>query len=246
RPFSSDIAEMVRETLGAEIEVLDGLREAELGFQAVIGSTGANGPGPAPVTIGIGYGSTEFATIGADGRLLRMSLPIGASTVTEHYLAGDPPRAEELSAALSVIELYLDDLRREQPDLAAALAQGRAEVVGLGAIRFIAEVELGRNEGDEIEGYQLTCTATEEVFRALATESAGERTANPGLRPEHVDGIVGAMCVLVETMRQFGIAALRVSTAGLLDGLAAVRTVGPVGHGQTSQSGGPSGSGTVH
>ena len=214
---SHEVAQLVADRLGADVEVLDGQREAGLGYLAATG--GVEGSSTV-VTVDVGYGSTEFAAVGPDGSLVTMSLPIGASTITSTYLASDPPRADELSAALSVIELHLDDLRREQPFLAERLAAGDADIVGLGAVRYVAEVELGR-AGDDIDGYVLEHGAVEEVFRALATESAEDRAFNPGLRAEHIGWIVGAMCILVETMRQFGISSLRTSIAGILDGLLA-------------------------
>jgi exopolyphosphatase/guanosine-5'-triphosphate,3'-diphosphate pyrophosphatase len=210
---------LVRDLLGCEVEVLEGGREAALGFHGAHQSGAPDSRPHASVTIDIGYGSTELATIGADGDLRLMSLPIGAASVTSSYLQSDPPRADELSAALSVIELHLDDVKREQPQLAEALADDQVEVVGLGAIRFVSEVELGSSKGDEIDGYRLEYRAVEEVFRTLATESSKDRAANPGLRAEHVSWIVGAMCILVETMRQFGVDYMRTSTAGILDGL---------------------------
>ncbi len=169
----------------------------------------------AEVTINIGLRSTDFVARLASGSSPSMELPIGAMTVSGQYLHRDPPDPGELSAALSVIELHLDDLRREQPDLAAAMT-GTA-IVGTGAIRHIAEVELGVATGDDIEGYVLERDGAEELFRALATESHRDRAANPGLWPDHVQWIVGAMCILLETMRQFGIDQLRVSVAQKVD-----------------------------
>jgi hypothetical protein len=216
---STDVTDLVRSALGADVDVLDGAREAELGYRAVVGADPVGAGSVPPVTIDIGYGSTELATIGAGGEPIVMTLPIGAAIVCENYLESDPPAAAELSAALSVIELHLDDVRRERPELVRTLASDQAEVIGLGAVRFVAEVELGRDDGDEIDGYELLYPAAEEVFRALATESATDRAANPGLKAEHVDWIVGAMCIVVEMMRQFAIERIRVSTAGVLDGL---------------------------
>lgn len=227
---SEEVAAVVRESLGVGIQVLSGEREARLGFAAAFGAKVDTEPvdtgavDQSKVSIDIGYGSTEIAALdttstAATPALNVISLPIGAGNVTTQYLHSDPPRADELSAALSVIELHLDDVRLQAPAVAQALADDTAEIIGLGVVRYIGEVELGRNQGDEINGYRMAYTDVEEVFRALATESSEDRAANPGLLPEHVDWIVGAICILVETMRQFGIEAIQVSTAGLLDGL---------------------------
>ena len=168
---------------------------------------GAVGGGDRLVTFDIGYGSTELATV-VDGRISAISLPIGAATVTAAHLHSDPPDPAELSAALSVIELHLDDVVREMPELAAAITD--STIVGLGAVRFVAEVELGVADGDEIDGCVLERDAAEELFRALATESHEDRAANPGLQPDHVGWIVGAMCILLEFMRRFAVDEIRV------------------------------------
>ena len=164
------------------------------------------------VTIDIGSDSTEFVARLESGEVGSVTLPIGASTITADYLHHDPPDPAELSAALSVVELYLDDIGRERPDVAAAVAN--SEIVGLGVVRFVAEVEVGVADGDAIDGYLLERDAAEELFRALATEAHEDRAANPGLDPDHVEWIVGAMCILLEFMRQFGVPAVRVSTGG--------------------------------
>lgn len=205
--------------------------DIELGYRAVLDAIGTAG-GSRLVTVDIGQDSTELAAGLDSGAISALSLPIGASTITAAHLLSDPPDPAELSAALSVVELYLDDVVRERPELAAAIAD--STIVGMGTIRFVAEVELGVADGDEIDGYVLERDAAEELFRAVATESHADRAFNPGLRPEHVGWIVGAMCILLEFMRRFGVDEIRVSTLGLLDGVAS--TDGPPG-----VSSGPSG-----
>jgi exopolyphosphatase/pppGpp-phosphohydrolase len=154
-------------------------------------------------------------------------MPIGGMLLTSAYLASDPPRPEELSAALSVVELHLDDARREAPELVAAL--GSATVLGLGAIATVAAIEVGlsadlmNGDGDgdgPLHAFELSRVAVEDVFRTIATESRQDRAHNPGLPLTRVDAIVGACVVLVETMRQLALDRVVVSQRGLLDGLA--------------------------
>ncbi len=193
--------------------------ETERRHRAVVDTIGTAGGADRLVTFEIRHGSTELAAGLADGGVSAVSLPIGAATITADHLLSDPPDPGELSSALSVVELYLDDVVRERPELAAAITD--STIVGMGAIRFVAEVELGVAEGDEIDGYILERHAAEELFRAVATESYEDRAANPGLHPDHVGWIVGAMCILLEFMRRFAVDEIRVSTVGLLDGVVA-------------------------
>ncbi len=219
---TAPLAESVRRTIGVELEVLEGSREASLSFAGAM----ADRELPVPVTLlDIGAGSTEFAFRTSAGDRGAMSLPVGSGTLTADYLHGDPPSAAELSSALSVVELHLDDLRRERPAIGATIDDGI--VLGNGAVTQIAAVEIGLVDPDEsVDGYVLTKSAVEEVFRALATETAEDRAFNPGLLPEHVDDIVGAMCVLVEFMRQFDVDELTVAESDLRHGLAAEHRAG--------------------
>lgn len=214
---ADELATLVTDRLGAELEIVDGQREAALGFA---GATMGRAVSDPTLVVDIGAGSTEFALRPVDGPIETVSLPVGGAMVSSEYLTSDPPRPEELSSALSVVELYLDDLKREMPEVAKAMEAGT--VIGTGAIGKIAEVEVGLPDPDaeSIDGYRMQKVDVEEVFRALATESHAERAGNPGLRPHDVEDIVGAMCVLVEFMRQFDLEEVVVAEWGVSAGLA--------------------------
>jgi exopolyphosphatase/guanosine-5'-triphosphate,3'-diphosphate pyrophosphatase len=216
------VADRFGPSYGAELDVIDGQREAELGY---LGATRGRELTQPALVVDIGSGSTEFAfrsgSNGAQERLVSLSLPVGGRSVTADYLVSDPPRPEELSSALAVVELHLDDLRRELPAVSEVIDGG--VVLGTGAVGKIAEVEIGLPDPDaeSVDGYRMEKGAVEEVFRALATETHTERAFNPGLRPDDVEDVVGAMCVLVEFMRQFSIEEIIVSEWGVAAGLAA-------------------------
>ncbi len=214
---------LCRDALGVPMEVVSGHREAALGHAGA--TAGRHLPGPRSV-LDIGSGSTEVATDAGpdgepgDGTIRALSLPIGARVLAERYLHHDPPGPDELSSALSVAELHYDDLRREVPGLGPALDGGT--VLGIGAIGQIAAVEIGLDDpAASVDGYRLVKPAVEEVFRVLATETAADRAHNPGLLPEHVDDIVGGLCVLVEFMRRFEVSEVVVSERDLRHGRAA-------------------------
>ncbi len=217
------LAALVRSHLGVELEVVSGEDEAALAAAGVTaGLPDLAGAGPV-VVIDIGGGSTEFVLLDDGAVTAAMSLDIGARTVTDQYLDSDPPRAAELSAALSVIELYLDDLRRDRPAITDAIDDGASVVMVAGTATTVAAVEIGLLEWDpaRVHGFELDKPAAEDVYRTLATESAEDRAFNPGLPADRVDVIVGGCCVLVETMRQLGIEMVTVSVSDLLDGLLA-------------------------
>ena len=211
-------------TLGAEVELLDGNSEAAYGFAgATSGLDGAHA-GPALV-LDIGGGSTELAY----GTPAANAFPVDATSVdmgsvrwTERFLASDPPQPSELSSAISVARLHLDDIDREHPVIGRGVPAAR--LVGVaGTITTVAAVEIGLDPYDPemIDEFVLTRAAAEDVFRTLATERLADRVHNPGLHVDRAPVIVGGCCILIATMRHWEIDECLVRERDLLDGIAA-------------------------
>ena len=204
-----------QEILGVMPELISGEEEGRLSFQ---GATADLDPELGPFLVcDIGGGSTEFV-FGTTEAESTISVDMGCVRITETWFHHDPPTAEELSQAISVIEIYLDDVLRAIPNLGEART-----FVGLaGTVSNTASVELGLAEYDreQIHHFVLTKSAVEDVFRTLATESIAERKENPGLEEQRADVIVGGLCVLVATMRRLGLSNCLVSESDILDGLA--------------------------
>ena len=216
-----ELFEMVAEATGVEPELLSGEDEGRWSFAGAVSDLDHLG---VALVVDVGGGSTEFAIGTTTGGVEHVfSADIGAESVTATYLTSDPPRADELSAGLSIIERHLADVERELPGLADALSSSGLVIGVGGTVTTMAAVEIGLIEYDRdaVHGFELTRDATEDVFRTLATESAAARRHNPGLAEERVELIVGGSCVVVETMRHFDIKRIRVSEHDLLDGVAA-------------------------
>jgi len=203
------------EVLGVRPEVLTGEEEGRLAFLGAISDLDtADGPF---LVFDIGGGSTEFV-VGSERADQVLSVDTGSVRLTEQWLHSDPPTAEELSMAVSVVRAYLDDVTREMPATRSA-----ACLVGLaGTVTTIAAVELGGYDRDRVHHFRLSRNAAEDVFRTLATEPLADRRANPGLEADRADVIVGGCCILVAIMRHFDVDSILVSESDLLDGI--VRT----------------------
>ena len=210
-----DFFSVAKEIVGVEPELLSGDEEARLSFR---GATADLDPADGPfLIVDIGGGSTEFV-VGTAEPEAALSVDVGCVRITEQELHHDPPQADELSIALSLIDAYLDDVDREVPGSADART-----FVGLaGTITTVAAVEIGLAEYDRerIHHFHLTRAAAEDVFRTLATESHDARLANPGLESERADVIVAGCCILVAIFRHWGFDECLVSEADILDGLA--------------------------
>jgi exopolyphosphatase/guanosine-5'-triphosphate,3'-diphosphate pyrophosphatase len=204
------------EVIGRPPELLSGHDEALLSFA---GATADLVPTDGPfLVVDIGGGSTEFV-LGTDEAEGQLSIDVGCVRMTEKYILHDPPRPEELTATLQVVDAYLDDVARDLPGAGEA-----ARFVGLaGTVTTVAALDLGLQTYDTelIHHYVLTKDAVEEIFRELATESLAQRKDEPGMEPDRADVIVGGCCVLVAVMRHFGFDECLVSESDILDGLAA-------------------------
>lgn len=214
--------DQVEGVLGARPRLLDGAEEGRLTFA---GATQQIEPGRPTLVIDIGGGSTEYVAGPAGGSPTGLwSAEVGAGRLTDAYLHGDPPRPEELSSALSIVEAHISDVRVALGELGELLADPDHLVVGVGGtITTVAAVEIGLDPYDRsvIDGFILSRPAVEDVFRTLATEAEADRVYNPGLDAARAPFIVGGCCVLVETIRQLGIESIMVSEADLIDGVAA-------------------------
>ena len=205
----------VLDAVGAEPELLSGDDEARLSFRgATVGLDPRQGPF---LVFDLGGGSTEFSigTTEVDGAV---SIDIGCVRLTEKYFEHDPPEPEELVAAISLTEAWLDDVTRNLPDVDKAKT-----VIGLaGTVSTAAAVEIGlaTYDRDRIHHFVLTHEAIEDVFRTLATEPRADRIHNPGLEEARADVIVGGMCALVAIMRTLSLDEILVSESDILDGLA--------------------------
>ena len=126
-----------------------------------------------------------------------LTLPVGPLTLARP-ITGDPPSPIDLTNAIGLVADHLDDLDREVPEV---LLAPRISLAGHG-IPVLADVELGAPASLPIE---ISRQAAEEIFRTLATETAADRSRNPGLSTPWIHDILGTCCALVAVMRHFAL-----------------------------------------
>ena len=137
--------------------------------------------------------------------------------MTERFIQNDPPLPEELSAALSLIDLHLDDVLMEIPSLNQATT-----IIGVaGTVITTSMIEQGLDSYsyNKVHGHRMSKESIEEVFRLLVTDDRNGRLTNPGMEEGRADVIVGGLCILVQVMRKFNFEEILVSEKDILDGL---------------------------
>jgi exopolyphosphatase/guanosine-5'-triphosphate,3'-diphosphate pyrophosphatase len=220
---AADFQAMVVQTLGVEPEVVSGPEEARLSYTGAV--RGLDRPGPFLV-LDIGGGSTEFvvgtpSTVDSDGVGLpdaATSVDIGCVRMTERYLHGDPPTADELIAATIDIEAVV---RR-----ALDVVGGRrvATVVGLaGSVTTVAALAL-KLPGYDPVAIHHSVIPTEEVQRITAELLAmtrQQRRELPVMHPGRADVIGAGALILRIILEHAGAEQVVVSEHDILDGIAA-------------------------
>jgi len=196
---------------GIQVEIISGLREAELAFRA---PAQAFGPG-AIIVMDLGGRSTELI-VGAGARLdAKTSLEIGSVRLTERHLPSDPPTTDELRSG----EATLRDLLSAAPD-----APKEARLVGVsGTIQSLAGLDLGLIDADELtertEGRTLSRAAVERLFDDLRAKPKAARVQGTVLPPGRADVIVGGLLIVRAVMDRYRRDALLVSGRGVRWGL---------------------------
>ncbi|MFN3486045.1 MAG: hypothetical protein ACK44W_11265, partial [Planctomycetota bacterium] len=169
-------------------------------------------------------GSTEIM-VGEPPNRLRASwsLPLGAVTLTERFLAHDPPTAQEL-------ERLRAQARRR---LARVPVRRVGDLLGIGGtvsavLRLVGR--RGRAERGEVESLA-------ERFSRLAA-AARERL---GVERGRADIVVAGAWILVEAMKRLGAGALRSADGGLRHGMLLELAAGRWRVSRDSSSGFPAG-----
>jgi exopolyphosphatase/guanosine-5'-triphosphate,3'-diphosphate pyrophosphatase len=209
--------DLVRTETGAELEVLDGEREAGLSF---LGATQGLDPALGPfVVMDIGGGSTELV-VGATAGIAQdaISTQLGSVRQTERVRPSDPPTSGDLAAFEREANEAFDEVEGAMP-----VREARTLVSCAGTATTMLAVHLGlrRYDPDLIHRQWLTAEDAETTLLNLARMTNAERAALAVMVPGRSDVIVAGAVILVTAMRRFGFERTLVSETDILDGLAA-------------------------
>jgi exopolyphosphatase / guanosine-5'-triphosphate,3'-diphosphate pyrophosphatase len=182
----ADFVAGVREALGVEPEVVEGLEEAQLSFTGATGVLAGAHPGPF-VVVDLGGGSTELV-LGTDTVEAAYSMDVGCVRLTERHLHTDPPTADEIARSRADVRTALDTAAQHVP-------LGRAvTLVGLaGTVTTVTAHALGLTTYDPhaIDGAVLPIDQVLAACDDLLARNHDERAALGFMHPGRVD-VIGA------------------------------------------------------
>ncbi len=194
------LAAVKRET-GIDVELIDGVREARLGFAAATADLPA---GTQAIILDVGGGSMQLMTVDA-----AVSWQLGAVRLTERFFRHDPPLPEEVAALRAHVSSSLGN--------APAPAEPFAVYGVSGTCTTLAAVSMKMREYDSsrVHGSSLPIAEIERLLAEfLRTDSAG-RSRMPGLHPKRADVIIAGTLVVLEVLARYRQETLHVSDRGI-------------------------------
>ena len=168
--------------------------------------------------VDIGGGSTEFA-VGSAGETPTFvrSLNVGVVRLTERFFRHDPPEAAEVAALTGHVAVAIADA---VPAELRAAVRGAVGVAGTYTTLVANKLGMSEYDGRLVQGHMLTLAEIHAAAARFAALTSAERGRLPGIQPGREDVILAGAFIAGEACRAFGLDAVRVSEADLLEGAA--------------------------
>lgn len=209
---------------GIEIEVIGGLEEAALsvvGVNSVIKTDK-----PVNLIVDIGGGSTEFVVV-KDGEILYCeSLEMGVVHLSEDYQRSDPPSRREIAGMENEIRVAVEGLKRSIRESGIDLLEDSVfdavEFVGTaGTFTTVAaiDLELAVYDSERVNNHEMDRTTLQALYARLCGLSLEDRSHILSLESGREDLIIPGILIMLTVMYVFGFITVKISDAGLLEGL---------------------------
>lgn len=214
---SRAFVDRVFQETGMGIEIITGIREAELTLKGILlGSKETDGS----LIIDIGGGSTEWILHGkgSSPSLSCGSLPAGVVNLSERFIRTDPPSPDDISSLNKEIDAQLLPLRQVIAEQALSLK----DFIGTGGtITTLASMDLQLKEydADKVHLHKIPSEGLSRLRDMLVTRSLESRKEIRGLEPDRADLIIPGVLLTIRFMDSFAVRELTVSDYGLLEGL---------------------------
>jgi exopolyphosphatase/guanosine-5'-triphosphate,3'-diphosphate pyrophosphatase len=210
-----EAVERIEAATGIAIQVVSGVREAQLVFDAVRASVLID-PGPA-LCADLGGGSLELCVGDSFGLSYATSLHLGGGRLTAEFIRGDPPSKKDRARLKDKIAKTLGDVLED------ILACGPKVLIGTsGTFCALARGAAVRRDGTvPLSVNQLTVSARElaELGEVIYELPSLERARLPGLDARRSELLPAGVAVTEVLMDAVGLDELTVSEWGLREGI---------------------------
>jgi exopolyphosphatase/guanosine-5'-triphosphate,3'-diphosphate pyrophosphatase len=210
------VASHIGEAVGIPVRILSGEEEARTVYAAVVTAQGGPARRSPCVVFDIGGGSTEVVSgFGLEpGRWT--SLPFGAVTLTERFLASHPPLATDVARLDLAVRAEVMHECANMPERTPVLAG-----VG-GTVTVLALLDRGLSHYDPalIEGWTIELDRLIPLVDRIVSSPLSELRGWPAMGEGRADIVAAGAWVVRVLAERFPAPALTCSTQGLRYGLA--------------------------
>ncbi|MBV7317359.1 exopolyphosphatase [Shewanella sp. NIFS-20-20] len=203
---ADEFSEKAQPLLGHPIEVISGMREAELIYQGMVANTKGSGR---RLVLDIGGASTEFIVGEGQEVLFKGSVGFGCVTFTRRFFADAPYQLQDFEQAAAAVDTILGNDKRLLKQL------GWHGVVGAsGSVQSVIEL-LAHREVPQL--------ITLEVLKGLQQEILAADDASlghiVGLNPERAPTFAAGVAILLALFNSLGLEKLHLSGGALREGV---------------------------
>lgn len=217
------VAEVKKRT-GIDVSVIQGSIEAAYSLTGVLSAVEPSGKDH--FVMDIGGGSTEFILARGDRAMGLWSMDLGVVHLTETFIKSDPPAGSEIvrmgKEIKGVITALKERMKKDGVDPGKCSSEAGVELVGTaGTVTTLAAIEQDLKVYDKslINNYVLKIGGIKKIYRELLRLGLKERAAVLSLEKGREDLIIPGSAISVIVMESFGFDTMRVSDAGLLEGV---------------------------
>lgn len=203
----------VRQALGVDAEVIDGVEEASLSFAGAM--SGIQVIDEPVLVIDCGGGSTELVLGRGTSIDSRASLNIGSVRLRERFLHDDPPTVEQIDDARKYVREALDSCPVD-------VSTARTVIGVAGTVTSLSAIDQSLTEYDRAKVHRsvLTVGQISDLAGKLLSSTVDEVEQMGPLKRRRAEVLCGGAVIIDEVCRRATAGKLVVSETDILDGMA--------------------------
>ena len=208
-----EFLKLAKEEANIEVEIIDGKKEANLGFLGVLQGLEEKDN---ILVIDIGGGSTEFIVGNKEGIIFSKSENVGALRMTEKFLKLDPIDEIEFQNMEKFIQNNIEDTINNIKNNTIS------KIVGIGGtITTLCAMnqELEVYDMDKIHNSKIYIKELENILQKIKKMTINDKRRLKGLQPKRADIITAGVGILDKIMKNMEFDKIIVSEFDNLEGL---------------------------
>ena len=187
----------VKETCGADVDVVSGELEAELGYKGALGNNDGG-------VVDVGGASTEIIVCKNNTKIYGKSIYLGSVKTTDSC-------GQDYMFASQFVKQKLNEF--------GEIPRSNFYAIG-GTATSIASMllELKEYDAEKVNGYEITLSNLSNLTKKLYSLTVEQRRLLAGLQPDRAEVIANGALILLEIMRKLNVDTLKVSESDNLEG----------------------------